>query len=145
MLDHMTRLAELGCRFALDNFGIGTSSVASLGTLPVDYVKLDGSLVRGVDQDAARRDIVRALATVARALGKEVIAGWAEREEVVRLLPGLGIELAQGHSLGRPTAELRRGAEPVVRALRTRVDERGEHIPWILPDAENAGMERVAV
>jgi diguanylate cyclase (GGDEF)-like protein len=106
MLSSMQRLRELGCRFALDNFGIGASSVASLGALPVDYVKLDGTLVRGVEDDDARAEIVRALVTVARALGREVIAGCAERQSTVDLLPRLGIDLAQGHCLGRPTPEL---------------------------------------
>jgi diguanylate cyclase (GGDEF)-like protein/PAS domain S-box-containing protein len=108
MADHMRRLCELGCRFALDNFGITRSSLASLGALPVDYVKLDGSLVMGVDTDASRRDLVRALATLAHALGKEVIAGWAERASIVEVLPELGVEYAQGHHIGLPGPELRR-------------------------------------
>jgi general secretion pathway protein E len=108
MLENMNRLRDLGCRFALDNFCIDGASLASLGSLPVDYVKLDGSLVRGVDTDEARREIVGALAAMVRALGKEVIAGWAESESIVALLPGLGIEFAQGHYLGQPAAELRR-------------------------------------
>jgi EAL domain-containing protein (putative c-di-GMP-specific phosphodiesterase class I) len=108
MLSCMQRLSELGCRFALDNFGISATSVASLGALPVDYVKLDGTLVRGVDGDDARAELVRALVTVARALGREVIAACAERQSTVELLPLLGIELAQGYVLGRPTPELAR-------------------------------------
>jgi general secretion pathway protein E len=118
MLENMNRLRDLGCRFALDNFCIDGVSLASLGSLPVDYVKLDGSLVRGVDSDEARREIVGALATIAQALGKEVIAGWAERESIVALLPGLGIELAQGHYLGQPAAELRREDAGTVRPVR---------------------------
>jgi PAS domain S-box-containing protein/diguanylate cyclase (GGDEF)-like protein len=123
MLENMNRLRDLGCRFALDNFCIDGVSLASLGTLPVDYVKLDGSLVRGVDSDEARREIVGALASIARALGKEVIAGWAERESIVALLPGLGIELAQGHYLGQPAAELRREENVIVRPVPRAVTE----------------------
>src|SRR5690606_3577769 len=108
MIASMQRLSELGCRFALDNFGLAASSVASLGALPVDYVKLDGTLVSGVEDDDARAELVRALVTVVRALGREVIAGCAERQSTVNALPLLGIELAQGHCLGRPTPELAR-------------------------------------
>jgi hypothetical protein len=61
-----------------------------------------------VEDDDARAEIVRALVTVARALGREVIAGCAERQSTVDLLPRLGIDLAQGHCLGRPTPELAR-------------------------------------
>jgi EAL domain-containing protein (putative c-di-GMP-specific phosphodiesterase class I) len=106
MLSSMQRLSELGCRFALDNFGISATSMASLGALPVDYVKLDGTLVRGVDDDEDRAELIRALATVARALGRDVIATCAERHSAIELLPRLGIELAQGHCLGRPAPEL---------------------------------------
>jgi EAL domain-containing protein (putative c-di-GMP-specific phosphodiesterase class I) len=118
----MQRLSELGCRFALDNFGISATSVASLGALPVDYVKLDGTLVRGVDGDDARAELVRALVTVARALGREVIAACAERQSTVELLPLLGIDLAQGHVLGRPTPELARDGRSFLTAHRRDVD-----------------------
>jgi type IV pilus assembly protein PilB len=112
VVDHMNRLRELGCRFALDNFSLTSVSMASLGTLPVDYVKLDGSLITGVDLDRGRQDLVRAFTTVARALGKEVIAGCAERAAIVELLPSLGIDLAQGHYLGLPSPELRPHVTP---------------------------------
>jgi PAS domain S-box-containing protein/diguanylate cyclase (GGDEF)-like protein len=122
MLSCMQQLSELGCRFALDNFGISATSVASLGALPVDYVKLDGTLVRGVDGDDARAELVRALVTVARALGREVIAACAERQSTVELLPLLGIDLAQGHVLGRPSPELARDGRSFMAAHRREVD-----------------------
>jgi diguanylate cyclase (GGDEF)-like protein len=122
MLSSMQRLGELGCRFALDNFGMGATSIASLGALPVDYIKLDGALVRGVEDDEARAEIVRALVTVARALGKEAIAGCAERQSTVDLLPRLGIDLALGHCLGRPTPELGRDGRSFMAALRRDTD-----------------------
>ena len=118
MIASMQRLSELGCRFALDNFGLAASSVASLGALPVDYVKLDGTLVSGVEDDGARAELVRALVTVVRALGREVIAGCAERQSTVNALPLLGIELAQGHCLGRPTPELARDGRSFMTADR---------------------------
>jgi PAS domain S-box-containing protein/diguanylate cyclase (GGDEF)-like protein len=127
VVDHMNRLRELGCRFALDNFSLTSVSMASLGTLPVDYVKLDGSLITGVDLDRGRQDLVRAFATVARALGKEVIAGCAERAAIVELLPSLGIDLAQGHYLGLPSPELRPHVTPPRVAFPTNGSHR-EHV-----------------
>jgi EAL domain-containing protein (putative c-di-GMP-specific phosphodiesterase class I) len=145
----MNRLRDLGCRFALDNFCIDDVSLASLGSLPVDYVKLDGSLVRGVDSDEIRREIVGALATIARALGKEVIAGWAERESIVELLPGLGIELAQGHYLGQPAAELRRDHAAAVRpvpaaAIQEVAVENGKHGRQHSQNGDGHGRSRPA-
>jgi EAL domain-containing protein (putative c-di-GMP-specific phosphodiesterase class I) len=131
MLSSMQQLIELNCRFALDNFGISAASVACLGALPVDYVKLDGTLVGGVDDDEARAELVRALVTVARALGKEVIAACAERQSTVELLPLLGIDLAQGHRLGRPTPELARDGRSFMSAPRPNVDD--THIDTFFP------------
>jgi PAS domain S-box-containing protein/diguanylate cyclase (GGDEF)-like protein len=108
LVDGMNHLRELGCRFTLDNFSLTAASVASLGALPVDYAKLDRSLVTGIDVDENRFELTRALTAVARALGREVIAGCAERASIVDVLPALGIDMAQGHYFGAPAAELRR-------------------------------------
>jgi PAS domain S-box-containing protein/diguanylate cyclase (GGDEF)-like protein len=107
LVDGMNHLRELGCRFTLDNFSLTDASVASLGALPVDHAKLDRSLVTGIDVDENRFELTRALTAVARALGREVIAGCAERAGIVDVLPELGIDMAQGHYFGAPSAELR--------------------------------------
>ena len=147
--DSMNKLTELGCRFALDNFGISGNSLASLGALPVDYVKLDGTLIRVIDRDQAALDLVQALTTVARALGKEVIAGWAERESIVQLLPTLGIGLAQGHHLGRPSRELTAvGAAESVREQQVaaaRANAHGQHGSGNTHAHGNGKLKRLAV
>jgi diguanylate cyclase (GGDEF)-like protein/PAS domain S-box-containing protein len=102
----MRRLKERGCRFALDDFGIGFSSFSYLQSLPADYVKIDGSFIRGVETDPAARAIVRAIDTVAHTLGKETIAECVENLDSVRTLVKLGIEYGQGYALGRPGPEL---------------------------------------
>ena len=98
----MRRLKALGCRFALDDFGIGSSSFAYLQSLPADLVKIDGSFIRGVETDPAARAIVRAIDTVAHTLGKETIAECVEKLESVKTLVELGVEYGQGYALGRP-------------------------------------------
>lgn len=102
------RLAELGCGFALDDFGVGFSSFSYLQELPADYVKIDGFFVREVDVDATKRAIVAAIVGVAHALGKRVIAEWVETEAVATTLRELGIEYGQGYYLGVPSPELPR-------------------------------------
>lgn len=102
----MRRLKERGCRFALDDFGIGFSSFAYLQSLPADYVKIDGSFIRGVDTDPAARALVRAIDTVAHTLGKETIAECVENLASVGTLAELGVEYGQGYALGRPSPEL---------------------------------------
>ncbi len=110
----MRRLKERGCRFALDDFGVGFSSFSYLQSLPADYVKIDGSFIRGVETDPAARAIVRAIDTVAHTLGKETIAECVENLDSVRTLVELGIEYGQGYALGMPAPELLPGAGPAL-------------------------------
>ena len=102
----MRRLRDLGCRFALDDFGIGFSSFSYLQSLPADYVKIDGSFIRDLDTNLANQALVKAIDTVAHTLGKETIAEQVENVGSVAILRGLGVEYAQGFSLGEPKPDL---------------------------------------
>jgi EAL domain-containing protein (putative c-di-GMP-specific phosphodiesterase class I) len=95
-------LKEAGCGCALDNFGTGFSSMYYLKQLDVDFLKIDGSLVRELVDDEASRLFVRALCDISRGLGKEVIAEQVESPKVLAELQLLGIEYAQGYYIGRP-------------------------------------------
>jgi len=96
------RLKELGCGFALDDFGMGFSSFAYLQALPVDLVKIDGSFIRDLDSSTTNQALVGAMVTVAHALGKTVVAEMVERGTVAEILKGLGVEQGQGWYWGRP-------------------------------------------
>lgn len=95
-------LREVGCKCALDNFGVGFSSFFYLKRFDVDYLKIDGSFVRELASDEASRLFVRSLCDVAKALNKHVIAEWVETPEVLALLKPLGVDFAQGHHLAYP-------------------------------------------
>ncbi len=105
----MRRLRDLGCRFALDDFGIGFSSFSYLQSLPADYVKIDGSFIRDLDTNLANQALVRAIDTVAHTLGKETIAEQVENLGSVTILRELGVEFGQGFALGEPGPELLTG------------------------------------
>ncbi|MBK9964576.1 MAG: EAL domain-containing protein [Holophagales bacterium] len=102
----MRRLRDLGCRFALDDFGIGFSSFSYLQSLPADYVKIDGSFIRDLDTNLANQALVRAIDTVAHTLGKETIAEQVENLGSVTILRELGVEYGQGFALGEPGPDL---------------------------------------
>ncbi len=95
-------LAELGIRFALDDFGVGFASFAYLKHLPIDHVKIDGSFIRNLPNDLENQSFVRALVDVSHGLGKEVVAEFVENDETLRLLGRLGVDYVQGYHLGRP-------------------------------------------
>lgn len=98
----MNELHALGCRFALDDFGMGLSSFAYLNTLPVDYVKIDGIFVRDMDSDPVHAAIVRSINEIAQAIGKQTVAEFVENAATLELLREIGVDYAQGYGIGRP-------------------------------------------
>lgn len=101
----MRRLTAVGCRFALDDFGVGFSSFWYLKMLPADSVKIEGSFVSHLHTDPSSRAIVQAMTAVAHALGKEVIAEWVETAETAALLRAMGVEHGQGFFWGGPAPQ----------------------------------------
>jgi len=93
---------DLGCRTALDDFGVGFSSFHYLGQLPVDYIKIDGSFIRSMLISPDSRVIVRAIADIAKGFGKQTIAEFVDQEALLPILKAYGITYGQGFHLGRP-------------------------------------------
>jgi diguanylate cyclase (GGDEF)-like protein/PAS domain S-box-containing protein len=95
-------LKELGCRFALDDFGTGLSSLSYLKHFPVDFLKIDGSFVKEIVHDPIDREMVRSINEMAHLTGKHTIAEFAENEEIITMLRGMGIDYAQGYGIAEP-------------------------------------------
>jgi len=95
-------LKDLGCYFALDDFGAGLSSFAYLKTLPVDYLKIDGMFVKDIHRDEVSRAMVKAINEMGHVLGKQTIAEYVENEEILAILKDIGVDYAQGFHAGRP-------------------------------------------
>jgi len=93
---------ELGCRFALDDFGAGFSSFYYLKRFDVDYLKIDGGFTRDLMTDEGNRIFVKALCDVAHGLNKQVIAEWVEDREVMNVLTEMGTQYGQGYLFHRP-------------------------------------------
>ncbi|MHB1142319.1 MAG: EAL domain-containing protein [Sulfuricaulis sp.] len=98
----MEPLRVLGCRFALDDFGVGFTSFTHLRSLPVDTVKIDGSFVRDLATNPENQSLVKAMTEVAHSLGKQVVAEFVESAEILEILRTLGVDYAQGYHIGRP-------------------------------------------
>ncbi len=97
-----TRLGELGCGFALDDFGAGFASFYYLKHLPFDYLKIDGEFVENLVGSTTNQLVVQSLVTIARGLGKQTIAEYVGDEATVELLREYGVDFAQGFHVGRP-------------------------------------------
>jgi diguanylate cyclase (GGDEF)-like protein/PAS domain S-box-containing protein len=102
-------LKELGCLFALDDFGTGLSSFGYLKHFPVDFLKIDGSFVREMLHDPIDREMVRSINEIGHLTGKRTIAEFAENEEIITMLRGMGVDYAQGYGVSEP--------KPVVKPL----------------------------
>ncbi len=99
--------ASLGLGIALDDMGVGYSSLARIMEIAPDYIKVDQSLVRSIDTDPPRQELLRALNRVAESLNAQLIAEGIETSEELAMLQQLGVPYGQGYLLGR-AAPLRR-------------------------------------
>jgi EAL domain-containing protein (putative c-di-GMP-specific phosphodiesterase class I) len=104
--DRLLRLRALGFRVAIDDLGEGYAGLTSLARVAPEFVKLDMSLVRGIDASAAQRQIVASTVQLCRALGSEVIAEGVETAAERDALTAIGLDLLQGYLLGRPAPGL---------------------------------------
>ena len=95
-------LKELGCKFALDDFGTGLSSFGYLKHFPVDFLKIDGSFVKEILHDPIDREMVRSINEIGHLTGKKTIAEFAENEEIITMLRGMGVDYAQGYGVSEP-------------------------------------------
>ncbi len=100
-------LKELGCMFALDDFGTGLSSFGYLKHFPVDFLKIDGSFVKEILHDPIDREMVRSINEIGHLTGKRTIAEFAENEEIITMLRGMGIDYAQGYGVSEPERVIR--------------------------------------
>jgi hypothetical protein len=97
-------LRTLGVRISIDDFGTGHSSLANLGQLPLDALKLDRSFVRGIEVRPDLREIVAAVLGMARQLGLRVTAEGIENEAQLAAVRSLGCEHGQGYLFAKPMA-----------------------------------------
>jgi EAL domain-containing protein (putative c-di-GMP-specific phosphodiesterase class I) len=92
----------LGCKFALDDFGTGMSSYGYLKHLPVDFLKIDGAFVKEMLHDQIDREMVRNINEIGHLTKKKTIAEFAENEDIITMLKGMGVDYAQGYGISEP-------------------------------------------
>jgi diguanylate cyclase (GGDEF)-like protein/PAS domain S-box-containing protein len=96
------KLQRMGCRFALDDFGVGMSSFAYLKSLPVDYLKIDGSFIRNIVENPVDNAIVTAITRISSVMGIQTIAEFVENDAILERITALGIDYAQGYGIAVP-------------------------------------------
>lgn len=101
-LELMAALKRRGSQFALDDFGSGLSSFHYLKTLPVDYLKIDGSFVKDMIENANDCALVAAINQMSHTLGIQTIAEYTHSQAIAERLHELGVDYAQGYFFGQP-------------------------------------------
>jgi EAL domain-containing protein (putative c-di-GMP-specific phosphodiesterase class I) len=109
----ITEISKLGCKFAIDDFGAGYSSYTYLKSLPVHYIKIDGSFIKNLSEDLVDQAIVQSICQIAKATNKKTIAEHVKDARTFKALYELGVDLAQGHYVGKPAAKLSRRSVPI--------------------------------
>ncbi|MBC7680683.1 MAG: EAL domain-containing protein, partial [Pseudorhodobacter sp.] len=98
----LQRLADLGVRISIDDFGVGYTSLGQLKTLPVHELKIDKSFVMTMTTDRSNNLIVQSVVDLGHKLGLSIVAEGVEDEEALVALRGFGCDLVQGYHLSRP-------------------------------------------
>lgn len=96
----VTRVKDLGCRIAIDDFGAGHTSFRNLRKLGVDIVKIDGAFVQNIVKSSDDRAFVHTLVDLSRRLGLKTVAEWVQDEEAAQLLADWGCDFLQGALIG---------------------------------------------
>lgn len=100
--DFCTKVRSYGLKIALDDFGSGYSNFSHIMNLPVDYIKIDASLISNIDRDDHSRLMVETIVELAHKLKVETIAEFVSSKEIFEVIKEIGIDYAQGFYIGKP-------------------------------------------
>lgn len=114
-INFIKALRQYGCRFALDDFGRGLSSLVYLKTLPVDYLKIDGLFVKDIIYDAVDLAMVKSIHEIGHVMNMKTIAEFVENEEVYLQLKEIGVDCVQGNWVGEPVELVTNGVTKTVK------------------------------
>ncbi|MDX1810039.1 MAG: EAL domain-containing protein [Sulfurospirillaceae bacterium] len=101
--DFINEIRSYGCKIAIDDFGSGYSNFSYLSELSVDYLKIDGSLIKNIDTDTNQRIIVESILYFAKSQGIKTIAEFVENEAIFNKVVELGIDESQGYLFSKPS------------------------------------------
>jgi EAL domain-containing protein (putative c-di-GMP-specific phosphodiesterase class I) len=99
-------IKTFGCRISIDDFGTGYSNFNHLIHLNVDYLKIDGSIIKNIIDDKNAELITRTLVDFAKRLGMETVAEFVDSQEILDKVTALGVDYSQGFFLGKPSPSM---------------------------------------
>ncbi len=93
---------QYGCKFAIDDFGSGYSSFEQVLNLDIDYLKIDGSLIKDIHKNRASETAIKSIVTFSKTLGIKTIAEFVSSKAIFDKVKELGVDYAQGYHVGKP-------------------------------------------
>jgi EAL domain-containing protein (putative c-di-GMP-specific phosphodiesterase class I) len=100
--EFIKQVKQYGVKIAIDDFGSGYSNFRTLIDMDVDFLKVDGSLIKNIHTDISSRNVVDTIKTFAEKTSMEIIAEFVENEEIFNCLKNMGIHYCQGYYIGKP-------------------------------------------
>lgn len=102
LITFLNEIKKFGCKVALDDFGSGYSNFERISKLPIDYIKIDGSLIKNINTSANDEILVQMIVKVSKKIGVKTIAEFVHSKEVYEKVINLGIDYAQGYYIAEP-------------------------------------------
>lgn len=100
----VTALKDIGCRFSIDDFGGNLSTFNFLKNIPLDYLKIDGRLIRNIATDPVNQAMVESIHHIGHVMRLKTIAVWVENGQTLQALENIGVDYAQGYWVAEPSA-----------------------------------------
>lgn len=111
--EFIDKVHELGCLIAIDDFGSGYSNFINLIRLPVDIVKIDGTLIQQITDSENARDLIQGITDFCKRSGKQVVAEYVDSHEIAHFLRSIEVDFLQGFLFGHPQENPFSTMEPV--------------------------------
>ena len=102
LIDFLMAVKELGCKVAIDDFGSGYSNFEYLTRLPIDILKIDGSLIKNIESNSKHYLIVKTLISFCQAIDVNIVAEYIQNENTFNMLKALGVHCFQGYYFHEP-------------------------------------------
>jgi EAL domain-containing protein (putative c-di-GMP-specific phosphodiesterase class I) len=103
----INKFKELKYQFAIDDFGVGFSSISYLKNVPADYLKIDGSFIRDINEKEQNLYLVKSIVNMARGFNMKTVAEFVETKEILDQVESLGIDYAQGYYIDKPCKDIK--------------------------------------
>ncbi len=102
LFDFLQKAQELGCKIAVDDFGVGYATYSSIISLKPDLIKIDGDIIKTLETNEDSRIILSSICYMARLIGTETVAEFVENEKIQEIIDSYNVEYTQGYLYSRP-------------------------------------------